>query len=116
MLLFIAVIAFTLVVAYVPGYTCIRVLRGSVLLAVAFAPAISMGVAGLAAVGAGAMGVRWGIVPFALAFVLLISACALARFLGVTLPATCMDNSLLPHASKRQIAGWGFALFSAVAV
>ena len=88
MLLFIAVIAFTLVVAYVPGYTCIRVLRGSVLLAVAFAPAISMGVAGLAAVGAGAMGVRWGIVPFALAFVLLISACALARFLGVTLPAT----------------------------
>lgn len=116
MLLFIAVIAFTLVVAYVPGYTCIRVLRGSALLAVAFAPAISMGVAGLAAVGAGAIGVRWGIVPFALAFVLLISACVLARFLGVTLPATCMDNSLLPHASKRQIAGWGFALFAAVAV
>ena len=116
MLLLIAVIAFTLVLAYVPGYTCIRVLRGSALLAVAFAPAISMSIAGLAAVGAGAIGVRWGMVPFALAFALLTASCGVARGLGITLPRTHLQASLMAFSSKKSLVAWSAALLAALAI
>ncbi|RUP86494.1 DUF6541 family protein [Dermabacter sp. HSID17554] len=116
MLLLIAVIAFTLMLAYVPGYTCIRVLRGSALLAVAFAPAISMSIAGLAAVGAGAIGVRWGMVPFALAFALLTASCGVARGLGITLPRTHLQASLMAFSSKKSLVAWSAALLAALAI
>ena len=116
MLLLIAVIAFTLVLAYLPGYICMRILCGSPLLAMAFAPAISMAIAGLAAIGASFVGLRWSLVPYGLACAALIAACGAARALGITLPPTRLRASLLALPSKRQAVAWAAALLAALAV
>lgn len=116
LLLFIAAIASTLVLAYLPGYMCIRILRGSPLLAAAFAPAIGMAIAGLAAVGASLVGLRWGLMPFGLGCVGLMAVCAVARGAGVTLPHTRLEASLFAFGSKRHVRARSVALLAALAI
>lgn len=77
-----------LAATYLPGVLAIRILGGDRLLAWAAAPAIGAAVAGLTAVAAPLLSLRWSAVPWTLGVGLLLVATALLRRLGVRLPAT----------------------------
>lgn len=88
-----------LTVTYLPGYAATRVMGGSRLLALALAPALASAIAGVSAIAAPMVGLRWSLLPFLLgAALLIVSAHALHR-LGVRLPSTALDGPLAPHRS-----------------
>lgn len=84
--------AVVLLAAYVPSYVALRVLGAGRLVALALAPAIGAAGAGVGAILAAAVGVRWSLLPFAVLMLALIGVAALLRRLGVRLPAALDDE------------------------
>lgn len=113
LLALLATLALVLAAAYLPGALAVRVLGGSRLLSLALAPAIGAAIAGGAALLAPALGVRWSLLPFLGAALLLIAVAAALRRLGVRLPATVLDGPLAP---RRAVPGLGLWMTGAVLV
>ncbi|WP_422115096.1 DUF6541 family protein [Brachybacterium sp. UNK5269] len=105
-----------LVATYLPGFLAVRALAGSRLLAVSFAPAIGAAVAGIGAMVAPMVGLRWSLLSFAAAgAVAVLAAWALARC-GVRLPSTVLDGPLSAPRSLPGRSAWPAALIAALAV
>ena len=97
LLLLLATILLVLAATYLPGYAVPRALGGSRALSLALAPATGAGVAGLAALVAPFLGVRWSLLPhLGLGLLLVLAALGLRR-LGVRLPAAAMAGEVLPR-------------------
>ncbi|MGP9693884.1 DUF6541 family protein [Brachybacterium sp. AOP25-B2-12] len=75
-----------LVCVYVPSALALRVLGAGRLLAAALAPAVGAAGAGVAAILAAVIGVRWSLLPFAACMLALVALAAGLRALGVRLP------------------------------
>jgi hypothetical protein len=88
--------AAVLVLLMAPGTAAVRVLKGSWLLSLALAPALGLATAGIASLLAGLAGVRWTLLPWGVATVLLVLGALVLRRLGVHLPATLLAGRLMP--------------------
>ncbi|MFC7376614.1 DUF6541 family protein [Brachybacterium sp. GCM10030267] len=109
----IAAILVVLAAAYLPGYAAVRMLDGSRLIALALAPALAAAIAGVSAVAASLVGLRWSLLPFLLGALVLAAAAYGLRRLDVRLPATVLDGRLSP---RRAVPGGAAWLTGAVAV
>ena len=99
------VLVVILAAAYLPGYAAVRVMGGAPLLSLALAPALAAAVAGISAIAAPIVGLRWSLLPFLLGAALLIAAAYGLRTLGVRLPSTVLDGRL----SSARAVPWGGA-------
>lgn len=115
LLLLVVALAAVLVAAYAPGYAAVRLLGGSPLLALSAAPALGAFIAGSAAIGATAVGVRWSVLPWAAAAVLALIVAGGLRTLGIRLPGTVLDGRLSPRGAVPWAPAW-LVLAAAVAV
>lgn len=106
-------IIIVLAAAYLPGYAAARALDGSRLLALGLAPALGAAIAGMSAVIAPFVGLRWSLLPFLLGSAIAIALAYGLRRLGVRLPGTVLDG---PLSSRRIIAGGAAWLTGALAV
>lgn len=106
-------IIIVLAAAYLPGYAAARALGGSRLLALGLAPALGAAIAGMSAVIAPFVGLRWSLLPFLLGSAIAIALAYGLRRLGVRLPGTVLDG---PLSSRRIIAGGAAWLTGALAV
>ena len=103
LLLLLATILLVLAATYLPGYAVPRALGGSRALSLALAPATGAGVAGLAALVAPFLGVRWSLLPhLGLGLLLVLAALGLRR-LGVRLPAVAL--AVVPIAVQARTPG-----------
>lgn len=107
--------AAVLVLLTAPGTAAVRVLRGSWLLALALAPALGLGLAGIASLLAGQLGVRWTLLPWTVAAALLVLGALGLRRLGVRLPSTLLDGRLMPPRSVPLAPLW-VACAAAIAI
>lgn len=82
----IGICAVVLVVTYLPTGLALRLLGADRLLALALAPPLAAALAGLAAIVAGAAGVRWGLPVYALAALVMLGAAGLLARCGMRLP------------------------------
>ncbi|WP_299304590.1 DUF6541 family protein [uncultured Brachybacterium sp.] len=106
-------IIIVLAAAYLPGYAAARALGGSRLLALGLAPALGAAIAGMSAVIAPLVGLRWSLLPFLLGSAIAIALAYGLRRLGVRLPGTVLDG---PLSSRRIIPGGAAWLTGALAV
>lgn len=88
--------AAVLVLLMAPGTAMVRALRGSWLLSLALAPALGLFLAGTAALLAQQVGVRWSLLPWSVAAVLLVLGALGLRRLGVQLPSAALQGRLMP--------------------
>ena len=102
-----------LAAAYLPGYAAARILRASPLLALALAPAVGAAIAGVSALVAPMVSLRWSLLPFAIGAAATLAAAAGMRRLGAVLPPTVLDGPLAPRGALRLLPVW---LTGAVAV
>ena len=102
-----------LAAAYLPGYAAARMLRASPLLALALAPAVGAAIAGVSALAAPMVSLRWSLLPFAIGAAATLAAAAGMRRLGAVLPPTVLDGPLAPRGALRLLPVW---LTGAVAV
>lgn len=80
-----------LAAVYAPGWILVRVLGGSTALSLATAPALGAFIAAAAAIAAPFLGMKWSVLPWALAVALALGAALVLRRLGVRLPTTVLD-------------------------
>lgn len=117
---------FVLALTYAPGYAGVRLLGGSRLLSLGGAPAISAALAGLGAILAPLLGLRWNVLTFTLCALVFLAACALLSHCGVRLPTTLLSaathaSAVLTSAAKektrtRQRWWWGTALAAGLVI
>lgn len=106
-------IIIVLAAAYLPGYLAVRALRGTRPLALAAAPALGAALAGVSALAAAQLGMRWSLLPFLLgASLLVLGAWGLAR-VGILLPETALVERSSPRRRRPWVAIW---LAGAIAV
>jgi hypothetical protein len=102
-----------LVLLAVPGLVAVRILRGSWLLALGLAPALGFAVVGISSLLAPAAGMRWSLLPWALASVFTAAAALALRRLGVVLPRTILVGRMMP---ARTVPGAPLWIFAAAAI
>lgn len=109
-------ILLTLISAFLPGFIAVRAVRGSRLLALSLAPAVSAAVAGIGAMITPPVGADWNLVTWAVSGALLVLAAIALRVAGICLPVTTLDHSPAPRLSRTALLGWTAAFMAAFAV
>lgn len=103
-----------LILQVLPALVSIRLLGGSWLLAFALAPACGFGLAGVAAILAHGIGVRWGVLPYVVSAAAVVIIAGLLRHAGIRLPVTpVLQGRLMP---RRTVPGAPVWLLGAAAV
>ncbi|MCS6711037.1 hypothetical protein JSY14_03020 [Brachybacterium sp. EF45031] len=105
-----------LLVGHLPGWLTVRTLGGSRRLAVALAPALSLAIAGLGAIGAELLQVRWSWIAFSASTVVTLVLAVGLRSLGLALPNVALGPVSAERDAPAQRWIWAGAIIGGLAV